>query len=385
MTNYLSIFITALRLGLTSFGGPTAHLAYFHQTYVRDKKWLDDKNYADLVALSQFLPGPASSQVGIGIGLIRGGIVGAVISFIGFTLPSVIILISLAIFTQDLSGQVGFIHGLKLVAVAIIIQAIFQMAKNLTPDLKRQIIAFLALSTILLWQNMFATLIVIVVAGIIGGLIIRSDQSETPDHSTSYLSKKVGVICLTLYFSLLFILPFFNKLSNSIWIDFIDRFYRAGALVFGGGHVVLPLLETEFVTSGLVNEDVFLAGYGLTQAVPGPLFTFAAYLGTVIHGPLGGVIAIVAIFLPAFLLIVGALPFWTLLKRNRQMRNVINGMNAAVVGILMATLYHPIWKTTVLKPIDFVIVVGLYFLLNSVKVPPWLIVLLGATLGFVFL
>lgn len=377
------LFLVSTRLGLTSFGGPTAHLGYFHAEYIRRKKWMDEKTYADLVALAQFLPGPASSQVGIGIGVARAGVLGGIISFIGFTFPSVIALI---LFAYLLTGydvaNAGWIHGLKIVAVAVVAHAIIGMSKNLTPDLKRKAIALIALIGTLLWQSATSQVSIILIAAFIGFLLYNNQLLAIEKTRSKFqISKKVSALCLVLFFGLLFLLPVIRELTGSYWIAMFDSFYRSGSLVFGGGHVVLPLLEQEFVPTGWITEEAFLAGYGATQAVPGPLFTFAAYLGTVMKGWVGGLVATVAVFLPAFLLILGALPFWDQLRSNPKIKGAIMGANAAVIGILISALYQPIWTSSILSPMDFALAAILFSMLSYWKLPPWIIVITGAIGG----
>ena len=380
---FLELFIVSTRLGLTSFGGPTAHLGYFHEEYVRRRKWMDEKSYADLVALAQFLPGPASSQVGIGIGIMRAGVLGGIISFIGFTLPSVLALILFALLlTGSNIGDASWIHGLKIVAVAVVAHAIMGMAKNLTPDLKRKAIALLSLVGTLIWSSAFTQVGVILVAAFLGFLLFKQHPKDEV-VSKFPISKSVSIICLSLFFGLLFMLPIAREITGSYWVAMFDSFYRSGALVFGGGHVVLPLLEQEFVPTGWLSEEAFLTGYGATQAVPGPLFTFAAYLGTVMKGWTGGLVATIAVFLPAFLLILGALPFWDHLRNNRKIKGAIMGVNAAVVGILISAFYFPIWTSTILAPIDFAFAAILYSMLAYWKLPPWVVVVTGAVGGLV--
>ncbi|TQS71972.1 chromate transporter [Ornithinibacillus gellani] len=377
------ILTVSARLGLTSFGGPIAHLGYFHEEYIRRRKWMDEKSYADLVALAQFLPGPASSQVGIGIGVARGGVLGGIVSFLGFTLPSVIALIIFALILQGLNiGETGWIHGLKLVAVAIVAHAVLGMAQNLTPDLKRKIIALLALVITLLWQTIYSQIGIILFSAFIGYLLYKQHNIQENNSDVHFpISKKLGIICLTLFFGLLFLLPFLREVTSIQWVAMFDSFYRSGSLVFGGGHVVLPLLEREFVPTGWLSEETFLAGYGATQAVPGPLFTFAAYLGAIINGWKGGLIATIAIFLPAFLLILGTLPFWESLRRNPKIKGALMGVNAAVVGILIAAFYQPIWTSSIIEPIDFAFAAILFCMLVYFKLPPWIIVITGAAGG----
>ena len=379
----LEIFLVSTRLGLTSFGGPTAHLGYFHAEYVERKKWMSEKSYADLVALSQFLPGPASSQVGIGVGVMRGGVLGGLTSFIGFTLPSVIVLMIFAslMTTFDIS-EAGWIHGLKIVAVVIVLHAIMGMSKNLTPDIERKVIALFALVATLLFQSVFTQVGVILIAAVIGFILFKNHEADDNKKAATFpIRKSFSAVCLALFFVLLFALPALRELTGSYWIAVVDSFYRAGSLVFGGGHVVLPLLEQELVPMGWISAEEFLAGYGATQAVPGPLFTFAAYLGTVMNGWIGGLIATAAIFLPAFLLILGALPFWDMLRNNEKVKGAVMGVNAAVIGILISALYTPIWTSSILKPADFALAAILFVMLVYFKLPPWVIVVTGAIGG----
>lgn len=380
----IEILFISTRLGLTSFGGPVAHLGYFHEEYVRRRKWMDEKSYADLVALCQFLPGPASSQVGMGIGIMRAGVLGGIVSFIGFTLPSVVALILFAIILQGLDvADAGWIHGLKIVAVAVVAHAILGMAKKLTPDLKRKAIALFALVVILLWQTAFSQIGVILLSAFIGFLLFKQHKPDDEARIDFPISRRFAVICLVIFFGLLFLLPFLRELTSLEWIALFDSFYRSGSLVFGGGHVVLPLLEREFVPTGWLTEEAFLAGYGAAQAVPGPLFTFAAYIGAVINGWQGGLLATFAIFLPAFLLILGTLPFWDSLRRNPKIKGALMGVNAAVVGILIAAFYHPIWTSSILAPIDFAFAAVLFSMLVFWKLPPWIVVVTGAVGGLI--
>ncbi len=379
----LEILFVATKLGLTSFGGPVAHLGYFHNEYIRRRKWLDEKTYGDLVALCQFLPGPASSQVGIGIGVMRAGILGGILAFIGFTLPSVIALILFASILNQLNiDEAGWIHGLKIVAVVIVAQAILGMTKNLTPDLKRKMIALFVLIGTLLWQSTYTQVAFILLSALIG-FILYKEHSENETASNPFpISRSFASICLILFFALLILLPILREVTVSQSIAMFDSFYRSGALVFGGGHVVLPLLEREVVPSGWVSKEEFLAGYGATQAVPGPLFTFAAYLGAVINGWQGGLLATIAIFLPAFLLILGTLPFWDTLRKNTKIRGALMGVNAAVVGILISAFYQPIWSSSILTPADFALASLLFSMLVFWKLPPWVIVVTGAIGGW---
>lgn len=380
---FLEILLISTKLGFTSFGGPVAHLGYFHDEYVRRRKWLDEKSYADLVALCQFLPGPASSQVGIGIGILRGGLLGGIISFLGFTLPSVIALIIFASLIEDLSiGNTGWIHGLKIVAVTIVAHAILGMAKNLTPDLKRQTIALFALVLTLIWQSVFSQVGIIILSAVTGYFLYKQQTMQQGQTEVTFpISKRVASVSLALFFCLLLLLPIIREVFTYPWIAIFDSFYRSGSLVFGGGHVVLPLLEREFVPGGWLSEEAFLAGYGATQAVPGPMFTFAAYIGTVLNGWGGGLLATFSIFLPAFLLIVGTLPYWNSLRKNPKIQGALMGVNAAVVGILIAAFYHPIWTSSILHASDFAFAAILFSMLVYWKLPSWIIVITGVVGG----
>ncbi|GGE61651.1 chromate transporter [Priestia taiwanensis] len=376
------ILLVSMRLGCTSFGGPVAHLGYFYEEYVRKRKWMDEKSYVDLVALCQFLPGPASSQVGIGIGVMRGGLLGGILAFIGFTLPSVIALILFALLLQGFGiGEASWIHGLKIVAVAIVAHAIVGMAEKLAPDLQRKSLVLFALVGTLVWQTAFTQVGVILIAGAVGYLLYKNIESKEEASFHFPLSKRFGATCLALFFGLLLALPIIREITSLEWVTMFDSFYRAGSLVFGGGHVVLPLLEREFVPTGWLSEEVFLAGYGATQAMPGPLFTFAAYIGAIINGWQGALIATIAIFLPAFLLILGALPFWDKLRRNRNIKGAFMGVNAAVVGILIAAFYDPIWTSAILTPVDFAFAAILFSMLMYWKVAPWIVVVTGVIGG----
>ncbi|MBU8769905.1 chromate transporter [Cytobacillus oceanisediminis] len=382
LKSLLEILMVSTRLGLTSFGGPVAHLGYFHDEYVRRRKWMDEKSYADLVALCQFLPGPASSQVGIGVGVMRAGVAGGIMAFLGFTLPSVIALIIFAILLQGINpAEAGWIHGLKIVAVAVVAHAVLGMAQKLVPDLPRKMLALFAIIVTLLWQTAITQIAVILISGFIGFLLYKKHADNSEARMGFPISKGFAIGCLVLFFALLIILPILRELTALDWVALFDSFYRSGSLVFGGGHVVLPLLEREFVPTGWLSEEAFLAGYGAAQAVPGPLFTFAAYLGAVMNGWQGGLLATAAIFLPAFLLILGTLPFWDTLRRNPNIKGALMGVNAAVVGILIAAFYHPIWTSSILEPADFAFAAVLFSMLVYWKLPPWIIVVTGAIGG----
>jgi chromate transporter len=373
------------KLGLTSFGGPIAHIGYFHEEYVNRRKWLDEHSFTDLIALCQFLPGPASSQLGISIGILRAGLAGGITAWLGFTLPSAIAMLVFAFFLRGFDvSSAGWIHGLKIVAVAIVAQAIFSMGQKLTPDRSRATIAIVSMAVVLLWKTAFSQIVVIIAAALIGFLFYRKADLNEIRELKVYVSRKVGVACLVLFFALLVFLPIMRQITSNHWVGIADSFYRSGALVFGGGHVVLPLLQKEVVPAGWISQDNFLAGYAAAQAIPGPLFTFATYLGAMINGIPGAILATLSIFLPGFLLIVGILPFWNLLRKNATVQGAFTAINAAVVGILLAALYDPIWLSAVLSPFDLVLAAALLVMLMFWKLPSWVVVIAGA-LGGTFL
>ena len=379
------VFRVFLKLGLTSFGGPIAHLGYFRDELVVRRKWIDEAAYADLVALCQFLPGPASSQVGFSLGVLRGnGLVGGLAAWCGFTLPSAIMLFAFALGAAAFTGPVaeGLLHGLKLVAVAVIAQAIWGMAKSLTPDRERAGIALAAVAIVVFVGGSFGQIGAIALGAAAGLVLCRADAPALAGRLGFPVSPRAGAIALALFAAFFLVPPFLANATGHQGIALFDAFYRSGALVFGGGHVVLPLLQAEVVAPGWVTNESFLAGYGLTQAVPGPLFTFAAYLGTVMtpapNGWAGAVIALVAIFLPGLLLVYGMLPFWDGLRTRPAMQAAMRGANAAVVGILGAALYSPVWTSAVLSPRDFAMALTGFLLLTVWKAPPWIIVLLLA-------
>jgi len=377
---YREILIASTKLGLTSFGGPTAHLGYFREEYVKKRKWLDDKLYADLVSLCQFLPGPASSQVGIAIGLLRGGIIGAILSWVGFTLPSVLILTLFAFISSSSAFDTEWITGLKIVAVAVVAHALLGMGKSLTPDRQRLTIAILSATLALLIPTAWGQMMIILAAGIAGILLVRHD--ETPDAiQFPPIGKKSAVTALVLFFLLLLILPILRTVIHSSHIALFDLFYRAGSIVFGGGHVVLPILEREIVPAGLMSAETFLAGYGAAQAVPGPLFTLASYLGQIMDGTSGVLIATVAIFLPSFLLVIGILPFWAIIRTKPVIQTALKGINAAVVGILLAALYDPVFVSAIQDKYDFILAIIAFGLLSYYKIAPWIVVLTVAIAG----
>jgi chromate transporter len=378
----LEVLLVSAKLGLTSFGGPIAHLGYFHNEYVKRRKWLDEQTYADLVALCQFLPGPASSQVGIGIGVLRSGLLGGLAAWTGFTLPSVIALVLFAFLLKgfDLGGA-GWIHGLKVVAVAVVADAVLSMGRKLAPDRSRATLAVVAAAITLLWQTAYSQVVIIACAGLLGWWLYSGNASTAATHVAVPIRRRTGVAILAVYVGLLLVLPFLRQATDNQWIAVFDSFYRPGSLVFGGGHVVLPLLEREVVPTGWVTRADFLAGYGAAQAVPGPLFTFAAYLGAMLGGIAGAAVAVAGIFAPAFLLIIGALPFWNSLRGHPKVQGALVGINAAVVGILLAALYNPLWTSAILAPVDFALAAGLFVMLTFWRLPPWVIVVAGALGG----
>ncbi|MGG1558024.1 chromate efflux transporter [Geobacillus thermoleovorans] len=380
------VAITALRLGLTSFGGPVAHLGYFYEEYVKRKKWIDEKTYADLVALCQFLPGPASSQVGIGIGLMRAGVWGALAAWLGFTLPSAVALSLVAVWLQHHSwGDAGWVHGLLLAAVAVVAQAVWEMARKSAVGRLEATIAIIAAVAVLLVPGAWSQVAVIAAAGGIGAFGLRRKNvalSSSVAGIPPFIRRSTGVTLLLLFAVLLVALPLVRAwIPSPLWALF-DSFYRAGALVFGGGHVVLPLLEAEVVPPGWVTASQFLAGYSAAQAVPGPLFTFAAYIGMAALGWKGALVATTAIFLPSFLLVLGAFPFWHWLRRHPRFQAALAGINAAVVGILLAALYDPIWTKAVKGPTDLALSLGAFLLLVVWKWPAWAVVLVSFVGGW---
>ena len=378
------VFRAFLKLGLTSFGGPIAHLGYFRDELVTRRKWLSESAYADLVALCQFLPGPASSQVGFALGLTRAGWLGAFAAFLAFTLPSAMILLALAMTATRLESPLalGVLHGLKIVAVAIVAQAVWGMAKNLCPDKERATIAVVAV-LLLAWAPGAIGMMAAILLGALAGLALGKGQVTIGEHLPVPVSRKAALMAFALFVALLIGLPVLAGQAQG-WA-LADSFFRAGSLVFGGGHVVLPLLQAETVTPGWVSDDAFLAGYGAAQAVPGPLFTFAAWLGAVMgpapNGVAGATIALVALFLPGFLILIGALPFWDQLRRKTWAQSAMQGANAAVVGILGAALYSPVFTSAIGGMPDFALALICFVALMAWKAPPWVVVLLAAVGG----
>lgn len=377
---FIEILKASTKLGLTSFGGPTAHLGYFREEYVAKRKWLDDKAYADLVALCQFLPGPASSQVGISIGMLRGGLFGGFLSWFGFTMPSVILLVLLAMLITNGSFDSGWIHGLKIVAVAVVAHALLGMGKSLAPDKPRIALAVAAAAAILLMPTAWAQIGVIVLAGMIGYLVYRKEEAPEAVILVLTFGKKTGIAAWTIFAGLLIGLPLLRPVIESTYYAIFDIFYRVGSIVFGGGHVVLPMLEREVVPNWM-TADLFIAGYGAAQAVPGPLFTLSGYLGQLMEGGFGAALAVIAMFLPSFLLVIGTLPFWSIIRTKSSVQAALKGVNAAVVGILLAALYDPVFTSAIRGPVDFAIAVFAFAMLVYFKLAPWIVVLITALLG----
>lgn len=384
------VFRAFFKLGLLSFGGPIAHLGYFRDELVVRRKWLDEAGYVDLVALCQFMPGPASSQVGFSLGVLRGNsLLGGIIAWFAFTMPSALVLLAFALAAATFTGPVadGFLHGLKLVAVAVVGQAIWGMARNLTPDRTRAGIALAAMAIVVFVAGSIGQIAAIGVGAIAGIKFCKVETHSQIGHLRFPVSRVAGLISLGLFAALLVLPPILAQVTGNQALKLFDAFYRSGALVFGGGHVVLPLLQAEVVNTGWVTPEIFLAGYGLAQAVPGPLFTFASYLGALMgpapNGLLGAGIALVAVFLPGLLLIYGMLPFWDQLRGRKGAQAAMRGANAAVVGILAMALYDPVWTSAVLSPRDFLLALGGFLALTMWDAPPWMVVVGLAAAGIV--
>ncbi len=387
MARFWEIFLVAGRLGLTSFGGPIAHIGYFREEYVVRRKWLDEGTFAELIALCQFLPGPASSQLGMAVGIKRGGLLGGFAAWLGFTLPSALALILFAYGVQALGAQesADWLHGLKIVAVAVVALALWGMGRTLTPDRTRITIAVVAAAALLLSGGLAAQLVVIAGGAVLGLILLKPPEPRTDGDTVSDGGTRSAAVLLIAFLVLLAVLPLASRLTESLAIDVVDSFYRTGSLVFGGGHVVLPLIEAEVVPPGWVTSDEFLAGYGAAQAVPGPLFTFSAFLGASVNGLTpawgGGLLALAAIFAPSFLLVPGVLPFWERLRGVARVRQALMGVNAAVVGLLLAALYDPLWTSAIGTPADFAVAAAAFALLAFWKAPPWLVVVVTAIAG----
>jgi chromate transporter len=379
-----SVFAVFLRLGLTSFGGPIAHLGYYRTEFVERRRWLSEAAYADLVALCQLLPGPASSQVGFAVGLSRGGLLGGVAAWLGFTLPSAVAMVLFARGAAALTGPLsaGMLHGLQVAAVAVVAQAMWSMAVSLCPDRPRATIAVAATLIVIAAPTAVGQIAAILVGAAAGAWLCREVPAMAASPQLAIpVPRGLAVAALLLFAVLLIGLPIAAALWASPALARAEAFYRAGALVFGGGHVVLPLLHASVVEAGWVTEAAFLSGYGAAQAVPGPLFTFAAYLGAIMMGWAGAALCLVAVFLPGLLLVLGVLPFWARLGRGALMRAALRGVNAAVVGVLLGALYDPVWTKGIAGPADFALALVVFALLAIWKTPPWLAVLVSAAGG----
>jgi chromate transporter len=382
-----SIFAVFLRLGLTSFGGPIAHLGYYRTEFVERRRWLSEAAYADLVALCQLLPGPASSQVGFAVGLSRGGLAGGLAAWLGFTLPSAVAMVLFARGAAAMTGPLsaGMFHGLQVVAVAVVAQAVWSMARTLCPDRTRGTIAVFATLIVIAAPTAIGQIVAILMGAAAGAWLCREAPAVAATERLSVpVPRALAVAALALFALLLIGLPIAAAVLPVPAVAVADAFYRAGALVFGGGHVVLPLLHASVVEPGWVSEAAFLSGYGAAQAVPGPLFTFAAYLGATMPTPSGwpgAALCLAAIFLPGLLLVLGVLPFWASLGRGALMRASLRGVNAAVVGVLLGALYDPVWTKGIGGPADFALALVAFALLVIWKAPSWGVVLVSAAGG----
>lgn len=382
-----TVFLAFLKLGCIAFGGPVAHLSYFRDEFIARRKWLSDHKYADLIALCQFLPGPASSQMAMAIGLIKSGIGGTIAAWIAFTIPSGVLLtlfgLSLSTFGNFFND--GWLHGLKIATIVVVADAVWNMARTLCPDIQRVSIMLVATLLMFTWTTAFTQIGVIIAGGLVGFLFLKKNSGDSLHSLGVNVNPNWGIVCLTIFFVLLIALPLVATVFPTHALVLIDRFYRVGSLVFGGGHVVLPLLQTAVVQPGWVSNDIFLAGYGLTQAMPGPLFSFAAYLGTVMNlapnGVMGGIICLIAIYLPSFLLVIGILPFYDKFRELSGVRSALSGINATVVGILLAAFYRPIWVSGILSFLDLGIAIILFIFLHFWRLPPWLVVIICAASG----
>jgi chromate transporter len=387
----IQVFLVFLKLGFTAFGGPVAHIAFFREEFVVRKRWMTESDYAEIVALCQFLPGPASSQVGLAIGLSRGGYLGSLAAWLGFTMPSAILLLFLALGYSNYGDVISFglLTGLKIVTVAVVAQAVWGMSKSICIDNTRITIMLVSAVGLLLFQSVYTPLAVIALAGILGVWLFKPTLDLSESKLTFSISSFSGALWFFVFILFLFGLPIIQLFVDQPLVDVVSAFFRSGSLVFGGGHVVLPLLEAEMVKTGWVTKDAFLAGYGATQAVPGPLFTFAAFLGGVLNGPISGVVgalvALFSIFLPSFLLVYSVLPFWKSLRVKPRIRAALAGINASVVGILFAALYQPVFVGGVSATNDFIGVIIAFGALMYWKLPPWLVVIAGGAIGAVLL
>lgn len=388
-TDVIDVFFVFLRLGLTSFGGPVAHLGYFHEAFVRRRKWISENQYAETVALCQVLPGPTSSQVGFTIGLNRAGFAGGIAAWLAFTLPSALLMTAL-VFAFDkfqFFAQSGVVHGLKLAAIAVIAHAFLAMAKSLCPDTPRRLFAGVVALLLLLSTQSFVQLIAILAGGIFGIAFLKESAAPAGNSLSLRVDKKDSIFCFCLLLMGLFLLPVISQLTGAQLFELADKFFRSGALVFGGGHVVLPLLSAEFVNSGMVDKEIFMAGYGAAQAIPGPLFSFAAYLGAAAAGSSGFAairaagVSMIAIFLPSFLLLFAVLPLWRKFTEFKLARRALTGMNAAVVGLLLAAVLSTFKGDSLSQVSDYGIVLICFALLQYLRLPSWLVVATAAGLG----
>ena len=383
------MFAAFLKLGLTSFGGPIAHLGYFREAFVVRRRWLTETEFVELVSLCQFLPGPASSQVGFAIGLIRGGSLGALAAWAGFTLPSALLMTAFALSAAAFRGAwaTGLIHGLKLVAVAVVAQAVLGMARTLTPDARRAAIALLAVGIVTFASAFIGQISAITVGALLGLGFCREQSAPPPLPLSLHVTRRAGIVAMVLFAGILAGGPLLAAATGNPAVTHFNAFYRSGALVFGGGHVVLPLLQQAVVAPGWLSQDSFLAGYGAAQALPGPLFTFAAYLGAALQQPPNGVpgavLGLGGIFLPGLLALVAVLPFWNALRQRVAAQAAIRGANAAVVGLLAAALYNPIWTSAVMRGADFFAAAVGFVMLTAFRVPPIAVVALGVVFGLV--
>ncbi|MFC6338184.1 chromate efflux transporter [Pseudomonas sp. CCM 7891] len=377
------VLLIFLRLGCIAFGGPVAHLGFFRTEFVERRRWLSEASYAELIALCQFLPGPSSSQVGMALGLSRAGYRGALAAWLGFTLPSAAALGVLAMGLTSWGSRLpdGLVHGLKVMAVAVVVQAVWAMARLLCTDSRRWALAIMAACVAVLWSAPVSQVLIMIVAAGLGVALLKPSALAHEQGLVIGVSRRAGAAMLALFVILLLGLPVWAQHSGAALLEVFAGFYRSGALVFGGGHVVLPLLEQTVVASGWVDSDTFLAGYAATQAMPGPLFSFSAFLGAVVHGWTGALLCVLAIFLPSMLLVIGVLPFWQSLRTNPSVQAALAGVNAAVVGLLLAALYQPLWTTGILAPMDFALMLLALLALMIWKWPPWLVVALGGAAG----
>lgn len=385
------VFAVSFMLGLTSFGGPTAHIGYFHSEYVNKRKWLDNEHYADLVALCQVLPGPASSQVGMGIGMQRAGVLGAIAAWLGFTLPSALVLTLAALYMSTINvTDAGWLHGLKIVAVVVVVQAIMNMSRQMASEKVTALLAAFSTGCVLMMPSPWTQVLAIGICGLLGLFFFRKEfvvgkENQAAMSSASIKLSYKPMTWLAIFFIGLIVLPIASNYFTNDYLSLFEKLYRTGGLVFGGGHVILPLMELELVPSGYITKDAFFAGYSLAQAVPGPLFTLASFVGTYSRGIIGGIVAILGIFMPAFLLVAGVMPYWIYIRENSRMRRALKGINASVVGIFIAALYNPLWTSAITGEKHFVMAMVLFIMLIVWKLPAWGLVALGAFGGYFFL